>query len=207
MPIKYSCFVSYCHGQHEVINGFVTQLKQALKSYLELYLDEEVYIDEERLKPGYQFNEELSKAICQSVCMIVVYSPTYEKHSYCLREFAAMEYLENARWSLLGSSDKPGLIIPIILRGKDDLPPRIKSCTHYSDFSQFTLATTRLSKNPKYVKEIEKIVDVIYEHYKTFSNPNVDVCSVCESFEIPPEEDVLPWREQQKFSVSPFPGR
>src|SRR4030095_13512 len=137
----------------------------------------------------------------------VVYSPTYEKHSYCLREFAAMEYLEKERWSLLGASNKPGLIIPVILRGKDELPARIKDCTHYCDFSQFTLATTRLSKNPKYVKEIEKIVAVIYEHYKTFSDPKVDVCSFCDSCRIPPEEDVAPWRDHQRILISPFPGR
>ena len=79
MGFRYACFVSYCHGQHELMKGFIDQLKTALKAELELLMNEELYIDEERLSPGYRYNEELARAICQSVCMIVVYSPKYER--------------------------------------------------------------------------------------------------------------------------------
>jgi hypothetical protein len=66
MPIKYSCFISYAHGQEELMRTFVDELKDALKSSLEPYLDEEVYIDEERLRPGFRFNEALARAICEA---------------------------------------------------------------------------------------------------------------------------------------------
>lgn len=91
MPFKYACFISYPHGQYELMKSFIEQLKKALNNYLEPLLDEEVYIDVDRLEPGYHYNEALAKAICQSICMIVVYSPKYERHSYCLREYQAME--------------------------------------------------------------------------------------------------------------------
>ncbi len=68
----YACFVSYCHGQYDLVKGFIDQLKTALKSELDALMDEELYIDEERLRPGYHYNEELARAICQSVCMVVV---------------------------------------------------------------------------------------------------------------------------------------
>src|SRR5713101_965974 len=124
MAFKYACFISYCHGQYDLVKGFMDQLKAALKSELEPLLDEQVYIDEERLKPGYSYNEELAKAICQSVCMIVVYSPKYERHEYCVREFEGMEQLEKQRRHLLGAAgdDARGFIIPIVLRGDDDVP-------------------------------------------------------------------------------------
>src|SRR5215510_8791933 len=91
MPFKYSCFISYCHGKEDLVRTFIEELKKALKRHLDAYLDEGVYIDEERLRGGDLYNEKLAEAICQSVCMIVVYMPKYERHPYCLREYAAME--------------------------------------------------------------------------------------------------------------------
>ena len=35
---------------------FIDELKEALESSIEPYLDEEVYIDKDRLKPGYKYN-------------------------------------------------------------------------------------------------------------------------------------------------------
>ena len=121
---KYACFVSYCHGQHDLVKSFIEQLKTALKSELDALLDEELYIDEERLQPGFRYNEALAQAICQSVCMIVVYSPRYERHEYCMREYEAMVKLEEGRRKLLGPAGRGrGFIIPVILRGGDDVPP------------------------------------------------------------------------------------
>ena len=146
MAFKHACFISYCHGQHDLIKGFIDQLKSALKAELETLLDEDVYIDEERLKPGYKHEESLTRAICESVCMIVVYSPRYERHEYCMREYEAMVKLEEGRRKLLGPAGRGrGFIIPVILRGGDDVPPRIREHLHYADFSRFTLATPRLA--------------------------------------------------------------
>src|SRR5215208_4194003 len=116
MKFKYSCFISYCHGRKDLTKTFIDQLKETLESYLEPWLDEEVYIDEDRLLPGYRYNEALAKAICQSICMIVVYTPKYERHSYCRREFAAMERIERSRKELLDNraDAEVGMIIPVI---------------------------------------------------------------------------------------------
>lgn len=210
MPFKYACFISYCHGQYDLTRGFIDQLKLALKAELEPLLDEEVYIDEERLKPGYRYNEKLALAICQSVCMIVVYSPRYERHVYCGREFTAMELLEHARRQLLGGSPTKaaqGLIIPVIFRGEADLPVRITQDRHYADFSQFTLAGADISRNPQYVAEIRKIAQVIYEHYQTFAAAGADVCSTCDTFALPPEGALPPWRAVPKAVDAILPGR
>ena len=94
---KYACFISYSHGEQELVKGFIDQFKAALKAYLEPWMEEEVYVDVDRLKAGFKYNEALAKAICQSVCMVVVYSPVYERRSYCGREYEAMERLEIRR--------------------------------------------------------------------------------------------------------------
>ena len=192
---KYACFVSYCHGQHDLVKSFIDQLKSALKSELEPLLDEELYIDEERLKPGFVYNEALAQAICQSVCMVVVYSPKYERHEYCVREYEAMAKLEDARRALLGHAARGrGFIIPVILRGGDDIPARIRQHAHYSDFSKFTLATPRIASNPDYVEEIRKIAQVIYDHYKAFRDVGARPCEECVTFALPPPTAVTQWR-------------
>lgn len=206
----YACYISYCHGQHELTNNFIEQLKKALKSYIEAYIDEEVYIDDERLKPGYRFNEELAQAICQSICMIVVYSPRYERHKYCLREYAGMKLIEDKRKALLEQYNLHGrgMIIPIIFRGDaEDLPKEIAGVSHYADFSKFTTAMPDITQNPEFVAEIEKIAQVIYECFQTFEKAPADVCAKCNEFRLPRENEVKPWRGVATRIRSPFPGR
>jgi hypothetical protein len=198
MAFKYSCFVSYCHGQYDLVKGFMDQLKAALKAELEPLLDEEVYVDEERLRPGYRYNEALAKAICQSLCMIVVYSPRYERHEYCIREFEGMEQLEARRRQMLGAAavNASGFIIPIILRGGDDVPERIKQHVHYADFSKFSLASADIIHNPEYIEHIRKIAAVIYDQSKLFRGAQADMFAFCDAFQLPPATEVVAWRPQ-----------
>jgi hypothetical protein len=188
------------------VKGFIDQLKRALKANLDPWLEEDVYIDEERLLPGYNYDERLADAMCRSICVILVYSPKYERHSYCLREYAAMRLIENNRRKLLVDGNAhAGIIIPILFRGDlNDLPPEIKAHVHWSDFSKFTLATTDMVKHPDFDTEIQKIVRVIYENYKMFQD--IDVCTHCDAFKIPSENEVLPWQRTSRI-CAPFPGR
>lgn len=209
MPFKYSCFISYCHGQYDLVKEFIRQITEALQGSIDSYLDQEVYIDE-RLGPGYHYNEELAQAICQSICMIVIYTPKYESHSYCKREYIAMERIEKKRLELLADrSNNMGMIIPIIFRGEEtDIPPRIKDRIHFYDFRDFTLATQEIKRNSKYAGEIERIAEIIHRFSKLFRERGIDPCE-CDSFSLPSEKDIEleSWREKPRNSFPPFPGR
>ena len=192
---KYACFISYCHGQHELVTGFTDQLKQALDDELDAFLDAPVYLDKDRLLPGAKYNEKLGADICRSLCMVVVYSPRYESHSYCLREFEAMVRLETRRLDNLPSADREvGLIIPVVLRGADQVPATIKSGRHYVDFSHFSLASTEIKRNPDFLAEIRKMALVIHRHHLAFMRSAVDACSGCDDYRLPAEEEIKPWR-------------
>jgi hypothetical protein len=65
-PLFSVFIISYCHGQYELVKGFIYQLKTALKAELETLMQEDLYIDEEH-RPGYHYNEALARAICESV--------------------------------------------------------------------------------------------------------------------------------------------
>lgn len=193
---KYACFISYSHGDHELVKGFIDQFKAALKAYLEPWMDEEVYVDVDRLKAGFKYNEALAQAICQSVCMVVVYSPVYERRPYCGREYEAMERLETRRLPRLAgrAANSKGLIIPVVLRGFAQLPERIQRSRQAIDFSHFTLATQEMSRNPDFVARIEEIARQIHAHFDAFSAAGADPCEECLAFTLPAEGDVAPWR-------------
>ncbi len=187
---------------------FIEELKKALDCYLDPYFDETVYIDQERLKPGYRFNEALAKALCESLCMVVVYVPKYEKHGYCLREFAAMEYLEDKRRKAMGSSTNPerGMIIPVILRGDwATLPDKIKSKRHCADFSKYTTVTPKFLTNHEYVDKIQQIVQAICELHQDIASTGVDVWTGCDEFRLP--DNPTGWRAPAKIPEAPLPSR
>ena len=162
MAFKYICFISYAHSPGERATGattmmqeFVDELKRALVDELDPIFEEEVYIDRDRIAGGAHFNEALAQALCRSFCMIVVYVPKYEKRKFCLREYRGMELLEKKRMKLAGAnSGEYGMIIPIVLRGGDNLPDDIKKRIHYLDFSKYTTASANIRNNSEYVEQI-----------------------------------------------------
>lgn len=196
MPIRYSCFISYPHGEGRLVQQFVTDLKKVLADHVATWLDKGIYLDEERLGPGTNIREGIAQAICQSVCMIVVYSPRYEKHAYCLREYAAMEQVEARRRALIKSPElrAQSMIIPVIFRGKDYLPPKFQNIK-YLDFENYVTPRTDMWKNNKYVKELARTAKEIYDLFLAIEESNADVCSDCDHFTLPPEDQVKPWRE------------
>jgi len=195
MTIRHGCFFSYAHGQHAYMSKFKDDLVDALKCYLEPHFDneEELFIDSEQLGGGDDLDEKIARALCESACMIVIYTPKYEAHGYTRREFAAMQLIERERkqWYTLPSH----LIIPVIMtRHPVGLPPQITGPGMYVDFSRYTLASGDLKTNPDFIPDIEKMVHRIAEHYHCLkrSTPPGHDCSRFVLPEIPPEWRAIP---------------
>ena len=99
MAIRYGCFFSYAHGRHDLMIRFKTALADALRCYLEPYFDheDELFVDQEQLGGGDDIDRKIARAMCESVAMILICTPTYEAHPYTRREFAAMQLIEAQR--------------------------------------------------------------------------------------------------------------
>jgi hypothetical protein len=208
--MKNACFISYCHGERELMTTFINQLKSALESSLEPYMDERVVIDTTRLAAGYNYNEALAEAICQSICMVAVLVPKYFEHAYCRRELEAMKRIETERFNLLGTAATHGrgLIIPIILRGEiTDLPPAIKDHIHCADFSKFTTAYPPLATTDKFVQDIERIARFIYEMRKQFRRRLLNPSRDCSRFVLPGEAETNAWMPWEESPADPQPLR
>jgi hypothetical protein len=193
MAIRYGCFFSYAHGRHDLMIRFKTALADALRCYLEPYFDDEdeLFVDHEQLGGGDDLDRKIARALCESVTMIMIYTPKYEAHPYTRREYAAMQKIEaeRSKWYALPSH----LIIPVIMtRHPSQLPPQITNSSMYVDFSHFTMATADLKSNLDFLPDIDKIVQRIVQHYecqKMYTPASHD----CNQFVLP---DVPPeWRD------------
>ncbi|MES2740547.1 MAG: toll/interleukin-1 receptor domain-containing protein [Pseudomonadota bacterium] len=185
MNVRYGCFFSYAHGQYAFMSKFKNDLIDALKCYLEPHFDNEneLFVDSEQLGGGDDLDVKIARALCESVCMIVIYTPKYEAHGYTRREFAAMQMIENERkqWYPLPSH----LTIPVIMtRHPFGLPSQITNPGMYVDFSRYTLATNDLKTNPDYLPDIAKIVQRIVSHYHLLKGANM-VGHDCSRFVLP----------------------
>ncbi len=212
MPFRYSCFISFRHGQGELAPGFIKQLFQALSNEIETLIDDlPVYVDWKNLRAGDFYNPALARALCESVCMIVVYTPVYFSHShtYCAREYRAMQDLEQRRLALLPNVQERqhGLIIPIILRGPDRLPAELRHQRHFYDFSNITLASTELSRHPEYAPLIRTIAEYIAERYHSLRGLTNNSMQECDQFALPDEAEIRPWLEGIVSPQQPLPGR
>lgn len=192
MAIRYGCFFSYAHGRHELMRQFKASLVDALRCYLEPHFDDEdeLFVDTDQLGGGDDLDRKIARALCESACMVLIYTPKYEAHAYTRREYAAMRLLEAERsaWYELPSR----LIIPVIMtRHPDKLPPQITD-SFYVDFSRFTMATGDLKSNTDFLPDIDKMVQRIAAHYqlqKRHMPPGHD----CNQFVLPAVPP--PWRD------------
>jgi hypothetical protein len=202
MPLQHACFISYRHGQHSLMKRFVDDLYEALASELETLVDLRIFRDQLRLEGGDFYNQALAKGLCESVCMIMIFTPTYfsSEHSYCAREYAAMKLLEQER---LLDGQQHGLIIPVVLRGFEQLPEEIKSQRQAYKFEHFFLSEQRLVKNRNFNLEIKKMADYIAARCRELQNISRD----CGDFEMPDEAAVQDLLSRVSGRVSPFPGR
>jgi hypothetical protein len=65
MPFQHACFISYRHGQQQLMKRFVEDFHDALSSELEPLIDPlRVYRDVLRLEGGDFYNQALARSLC-----------------------------------------------------------------------------------------------------------------------------------------------
>ena len=193
MPqFQYSCFISYSHGEEELVKGFVAQFKAALKGELETLIDRKAFIDED-IPVGAIWEPKLAQALCHSVCMVLIYTPIYGQKDFCRREFEAMQQVEAWRQSLLPGAEPLGLIIPVVMRGFQRLPPPLGP-RQAVDFSKFTLADVQINHHPCFAEQVRKVAERIEAHFLQLQDLEDKACEHCQGFALPPAPPASTWR-------------
>ena len=162
MAFEYSCFISYPHGQENVLVPIVEDFVKGLRQELGAQDRRPVWFDQ-TLTGGRRLDPAVGMGLCKSACMIMLYTPLYfdEEHTYCARELKAMQDLEKERMKFLADKTS-SLIIPVILRGEKRFPDAMKQTLYY-DFTQIFFNSRSINVRQKYAKELRKIADYIKE--------------------------------------------
>lgn len=207
MPVKYSCFISYRNLSANLARDFHTSLNDELKHLTTL----PIYRDETRLRGGDFYNRELALALCESACMIMIYTPTYfdKSSTYCAREYKAMETLESNRLQQLGyeKNYQHGLIIPVVYRGVDVFPKYVSGIRNYYKFDSFHICGRSYLRSNPYNELIKQIAKYISERCHELNSLDIDPCESCGLFEVPKEEDIHEWLSPLLPPKPKFPGR
>jgi len=182
MAFQYGCFISFRHL--DKLEPFVRQLSKDIKNELDLYGNQlDVFLDENRIKPGDHFNMLIPQALCRSVVLVVIYVPAYfhADKPYCTKEFVA--FVEHEKRRLLEiQQKKPDAdvssihqVIPIIMR-KDasrPLPEELVKDRNRIDWSDNMAALanpSKFSKSTKYQEDVRMICEKIWKVYESASN-------------------------------------
>ncbi|HEY6248367.1 MAG TPA: hypothetical protein VI685_00310 [Candidatus Angelobacter sp.] len=140
--------------------------------------------------------------------MIAVYTPTYfsTSNTWSAREYAAMEALEKKRLALLEPGKITGLILPVVLRRAQHMPPAIAG-RQWSDFSDFLLSERGLLRNRRYREQLRDIATWIADVNEQLGELPSDAMD-CDSFTLPSETDIRLYLEEQtalQRPTLPFP--
>ena len=200
---KHACFISYRNGTqpddlntHNLLTTFAKQLKQALQNELDAYMpyDEmnHIFLDVDDLKPGEFIHSKISRELCQSICMIVVYTRSYFSRDklFCASELIGMLEKEKERCQQLGiQNPQQGCIITVLLRGRTEEIPTTLSQRVWHNFDKFSLSQTEIQKNPNFEQKVREIAEYIADHCEVLmersQEQGLDLCENCLSFEIP----------------------
>jgi hypothetical protein len=192
--IEYACFISYRHGEGDEMRTFIEDLHAALRAHLEMYVDQGIFLDTDRLNPGYRYNEVLAQALYDSVCLVPVLTPAYFLSAYCRRELGAMLKLEQERRAMMGQAAANfSFVVPVHLAGPLEVfPVAVREEVQLGDFTRCRLCCRQegLLRHPDFAPEIEKIATYVFERYRS-------LCACGEAFNadhtgrhLPPVDDV-----------------
>jgi hypothetical protein len=193
-----SCFISYRHTDdpdaHAYVKAFVRQLKKQLKWWLP---NSPVFFDEDGLKVGDQFNEELAFQLCRSACMVMFFSPLHFDvgHPYCALEYQAMLRLEEQRLGpAVENLRNKGLIFPVVFRGLECLPPEISASRNYENFDHIVVESDFEQRDCQ--MRLKEIAGQIYLRYVALYNAGVFDATDCQQFRFPDKVTIQGWLVQ-----------
>jgi hypothetical protein len=185
--LKYACMLSFpSDSNNPLIETAVKEIEDDLNVEVSAQLKNKGVV----AKP-----HRTAKELCESACMIMVYTYRYFDVSdpVCAQEYQAMSQLEQTRLQKLGLTRNKdnSLIISIVLRGMNKFPVDINDSRPVYDFSKYYMVSrSERRKRRDYLSNIAEIASHIVACCLTIEQNIDDPCGSCINFELPAVQDV-----------------
>jgi hypothetical protein len=204
-------FVSYRHpaSKKGIEELWANRTLETIRFHLETSTHNyDIYFDEERLLPTYQYNQQLAKHICRSACMVVLYWPSYLESDYCLKEINTMLSIEKRRRKILGPAlHGHRLFLPIIFRGAfEQLPSSLSDCQYLDVRDHSNDPNFSIGEDFKIKTILFDISESIKHLCDVMSAASDQLFNNCDSFVFPRFRGT-PQTVRNVPIVQPFPGR
>ncbi len=192
MPFKCSCFISYPHNAGKSVEKFVTRLKVELQDRFAQFVTDPIVTDHDNFT-GVDFHKAIAEKICQSACLLVVYMPVYQRKTFCLREYTAMERIQKTRFEELKNdlSGRFGMILPLVYTGDEaKIPKWVSGKINYKNISEFTISGPEgVFDQPDFKQWLVTIANMVDSLYNTFQEAGASPCKSCGQYALPDEND------------------
>jgi hypothetical protein len=193
MPFSCSCFISYPHNAGKSVDAFVTRLKEELEDRLGPFVPNVVVKTDHDFLTGADFNKAIAQWICRSACLLVVYMPVYQRKTFCLQEYTAMERLEVERYKALQQdlSAQFGMIVPLVYTGEEhNIPTWISKKRNYKNIREHTVAGPQnVFKQKDFKAWLGTIAQMIHNLQTTFDASPANPCLACNTYALPAGDD------------------
>jgi TIR domain len=192
MTFKCACFISYPHNAGKSVDKFVNRLKEELQDRVAQFVTDPIATDHDFMT-GADFNKAIAQKICESACLVVVYMPVYQRKTFCLQEYIAMERLQQERYQVLKNdlSGQFGMILPLVYTGEEQkIPMWISKHINYKNISKFTISDPVIVfDQPDFKEWLVDVANMIDSLYNAFQAAAVNPCTTCGSYVLPDETD------------------
>jgi len=230
MNFKHACFISYRNGDRkdkdmdprrqdirDTINAFAQDLRDELKRELLTYMSHRealVFLDQDKdcLKEGDPLMPTISKAVCKSVCMIVIFTRHYldEEFLTCAAELEGMLRRLEHRCQKIGVSPEISTdwIATAIFREPDRVPAILKKNLYY-DFTGYENSSTPLRDNPNYCNHIKTLAKEVADFWEKMAahDPPINFCDDCDTFALldpsENEDELRDFVKKHRIQASP----
>jgi hypothetical protein len=184
----YWCFLSWAHGSPEE-RRFAEKLRKDLIDELSTYFDApQVFLDTSEIRTGHIWKRRISEALCRSVMLVAICTPTYfsRSHRYCGLEWTGM--LRLGRRRLKDNSET--CVYSLIYRKPEEMPGVFRE-VQFRDISDGALSR-RYRTTGDYQKVRDEILDRVRELAKKLKRRGAS--ADCAKYRLPGSSAFDDWR-------------
>jgi hypothetical protein len=164
---SYSVFVSWPHKISQRGREIVGKLVKGLEDSYENFPGSDkagVFFDD-RLVPGYKWNETLRRKLCRSAVTLVVLVPSYFESSYCALEWGITEKLEASR--IPAGSEYTAFISLGLFSAEELNPPTQVSAIQFAkEFAELIVFGQKVEDHPRWLDMIESLRRLVFDRIK-----------------------------------------